>query len=134
MNAAAIPKFTVAAFEDGTLDVDAFDHEAHIYVAWLYLEELPLPDAIARFCAVLKKLTTKLGVAGKYHETITWFFMILIAERRQHAASSDWFSFRRANGDLFDRSDSIIDRYYSKDLLGSEQARESFVLPDKLVD
>ncbi len=134
MNAAAVPQFTVAAFEDGMLDVDAFDHEAHVYVAWLYLEELPLLDAIARFCAALKNLTTKLGVPGKYHETVSWFFMMLIAERRQHVASRDWFSFRRANSDLFDRNDSIINRYYSKDLLGSKQARESFVLPDKLVD
>ena len=134
MSAAPIPQFTVELFEAGTIDVDAFDHEAHVYVAWLYLEELPLLDAIARFCAALKNLTTKLGVPGKYHETVSWFFMMLIAERRRRAGSSDWFSFRRANSDLFDRNDKIINRYYSKNLLGGDQARESFVLPDKLVD
>ncbi|MDH3374067.1 MAG: hypothetical protein OEM85_11880 [Gammaproteobacteria bacterium] len=134
MNVAAIPQITVAAFEDGALDVAAFDHEAHVYVAWLYLNELPLLDAIDRFSAALKKLTTSLGVPGKYHETITWFFMMLIAERRQRTTSSDWFSFRRSNADLFDRKEKILNRYYSKDVLGSRQARQSFVLPNSLAE
>jgi len=132
MNADATPEFTIAALEDGTLDVDAFDHEAHVYIAWLYLEQFPLLDAIARFTSALQRLTARLGIPGKYHETVSLFFMLLIADRRTSTKGKDWLSFHRNNGDLFCREHSIIDRYYSSDLLASDRARQSFVLPDRL--
>jgi len=46
--------------------------------------------------------------------------------------AEDWFSFHRKHADLFaSGADSILNRYYSAELLGSERARTSFVLPDK---
>jgi len=133
MNAAAVPEVCVDSFEAGTIDVDAFDHEAHIYVAWLYLEQHSLLEATGLFANALRRLTQKLGIPGKYHETITWFFMFLIAERRTESPTGDWFSFRRGHTDLFaNGEDSILSRYYSAESLGSDRARQSFVLPDRL--
>ena len=134
MNAVAAPQITIAALEDGTLDAEAFDHEAHVYLGWLFLEEMPLLEAIDRFSSALWRLTAKLGIPGKYHETVTWFFMLLIAERRANTAGGDWFSFRRKNSDLFAGNPSIVSRYYSSDLLASDRARQSFVLPDQIVN
>lgn len=135
MSAAPIPQFTVELFEAGTIDVEAFDHDAHIYVAWLYLERHALPEAIQNFAAALKRLTTQLGIPGKYHETITWFFMFLIEERRKESSARDWYSFRHENDDLFVRGDdSILNRYYKRSTLGSDRARRSFLLPDRLTD
>jgi hypothetical protein len=131
MNAAAKPAFTVDAFENGPIDPDAFDHEAHVYVAWLYLERFPLLEAIAKFDAALRRLTVNLGIPGKYHATITWFFMLLIAERRNNEPGSDWFRFRRDNDDLVSNGD-ILQHYYDSETLASDRARQSFVLPDKL--
>lgn len=133
MNAVVAPRISIEAFEDGTLDAEDFDHEAHIYVAWLYLQCYPLHEASARFIAALKRLTKQLGIPGKYHETITWFFMLLIAERRNLLETDDWHSFCRHHCDLFARgNDNILNRYYSSELIGSDRARRSFVLPDKL--
>jgi hypothetical protein len=133
MNAVATPGVSIEALEDGTLDVEQFDHEAHVYVAWLYLQQYPLHEAAARFIAALKRLTALLGIPGKYHETISWFFMLLIAERRNSQKSDDWHSFYRNHADLFARGDAnILNRYYSSELLGSDRARRSFMLPDKL--
>ena len=131
MNAAAKPAFTVNAFENGAIDPDAFDHEAHVYVAWLYLERFPLLEAIAKFDAALRRLTVSLGIPGKYHATITWFFMMLIAERRDAVPDSDWFRFRRDNDDLVGNG-KILQCYYDSETLASDRARQSFVLPDKL--
>ena len=130
MNAAAKPAFTVNAFENGAIDPDAFDHEAHVYVAWLYLEHFPLLEAIAKFDAALRRLTTSLGIPGKYHATITWFFMLLISERRDAMPDSDWFRFRRDNDDLVSDG-KILQRYYDSETLASDRARQSFVFPDK---
>jgi hypothetical protein len=133
MNAVATPQVSIEALEDGTLDAEIFDHEAHIYVAWLYLQRYPLHEATARFIAALKRLTAQLGIPGKYHETISWFFMLLIAERRGIQKTDDWHSFYRNHADLFaGGDDNILSRYYSSELLRSERAKQSFMLPDKL--
>ena len=40
-----------------------------------------------------------------------------------------WSVFADANGDLFDRTPSILDRYYDRELLASPLVRATFVLP-----
>lgn len=133
MNAIAAPDISIASFENGTIDAEAFDHQAHIFVAWLYLERYPLLEAVGRFSAALRRLTRQLGIPGKYHETITWFFLFLIAARREASAPGDWHAFRRDNADLFAHGeDSILRRYYSRDVLAGADARRSFVLPNRL--
>lgn len=120
----------VEAFENATLEPGGFDHEAHILVAWHYLQELSLLDAITRFTRAIKRLTRKLGVSAKYHETITWFYLIKIAERLQASPGADWQAFKAANPDLFAWNPSLVEKYYSKDLLSSDAARHMFVFPD----
>lgn len=133
MNAAAIPDISIASFESGSIDAEAFDHEAHVYVGWLYLQQYPLPEAIERFSGALQRLTAQLGIPGKYHATITWFFMFLIAQRCDGSRGTDWFTFRRTHTDLFaSGEDNVLKRYYSSEILGSDLARVSFILPDKL--
>ena len=131
MNAVLKPEFSVEAFERGDIDPDAFDHEAHVYLAWLYLEQYPLPMALDKFDAALRRLTVKLGVPGKYHATITWFFLLLIGERRAEDLGADWSRFRRRNRDLIEDG-GILERYYRRVTLASDRARRSFVLPDRL--
>ena len=131
MNSAVLPTLSVEAFERGEIDPDAFDHEAHVYLAWLYLERFPLPEALGRFDTALRRLTVKLGVPGKYHATITWFFLLLIAERRNAGPGADWRGFRRRNADLVENG-GLLEDYYHRGTLASNRARQSFVLPDRL--
>jgi len=123
---------SIEAFEDGTVDPDQFDHEAHIYVGWSYLQLYELQEAIDRFSAALRRLTKKLGIETKYHETITWFFMILIADRRSTSESTDWQAFKQRNADLFAGRPSIVSQYYSAERLGTSLARTQFLLPDRV--
>ncbi len=123
---------SIEAFEDGSVDPDRFDHEAHIYVGWSYLQLYALEEAIDRFSAALRRLTKNLGIETKYHETITWFFMILIAERRSTSKSNDWQVFKKCNADLFAKRPSVVSHYYSDERLGTPLARTQFVLPDRI--
>ncbi len=122
--------YSIEAFEHGDIEGGGFSHEAHVYVGWLYLNRFPVNEAITRFTAALRRLTAKLGVPDKYHGTITWFFLLIIADRRNSGGS--WSTFRQANADLFNRDDNILHRYYSRELLDSDEARQRFVLPDRL--
>ena len=125
-------ELSIEGLENATISAGSFSHEDHVYLAWLYLDAYPVTDAIARFTSALKRLTIKLGVPQKYHETITWFFLLAIAERRANAPESDWPTFRQANADLLTWPNEPLNRYYSQRLLQSDAARQQFLLPDKL--
>ncbi|MEO8380064.1 MAG: hypothetical protein ABI779_10415 [Acidobacteriota bacterium] len=117
----------VAAFENRTLPAAEFSHRAHVRLAWLYLREQPLLEALPRFANGLKRYATHLGAAAKYHETITWAYLFLIHERMQGSTAATFDEFAGTNVDLFTE---ILSRYYSPALLGSVLARTTFVMPD----
>ena len=132
MSAAPYPLVSIETLENATVDAEAFDHESHVYAAWLYLEEWPLREATQKFCDAIRRLTIKLGAETKYHETITCFFMQLINERRLSCAESNWLQFRARNADLVGDAGKTLHRYYSQELLNSDLARQHYLLPDKL--
>ena len=131
MTACEIPKVSIQALDRAEIDPDQFDHEAHVYAAWLYLCAYPADVAADRFVAALKRLTGKLGVPGKYHDTITRFYLALIAERRLLEPGRDWPSFKAANSDLFAGPGNALARRYSPERLASAEARRAFMLPDR---
>jgi len=122
----------VAEFEAGTLDPEVFDHEAHVYIAWKLLEEDSFPGASWRFTTALKRLTRALGLEDKYHETISGFYLSLIAERRAQQQHSDWVHFADANPDLVSEAKRLLECYYSSERLWSRLAKQQFLLPDRL--
>lgn len=93
-------KYSIEKFEAGDVDPAGFDHEAHIYVGWLYVKTYERPQAITQFDAALRRLTDKIGASDKYNAMITWLFLLLIEERAQEG--ENWLTFRARNNDLFD--------------------------------
>ena len=124
------PGPTIEQFEALDFEVASFDHEAHVFVAWSYLQNCDLLEAIRRYRQTLVRLTTRLGIPDKYHETITWFYMVAVAEAAVDDAATDWSFFKARNPALFRRSPSIVRDFYSEDRLMSAKARSLFVLPD----
>jgi len=119
-----------AAIESCTIAGSDFHHADHIRLAWIYLQEHPLIEAIDRFTTSLKRFASHHGVPEKYHETITWAYLLLIHERLQRGgASATWDEFRTANADLLAWKPSILERYYATATLQSDVARRVFVLP-----
>jgi hypothetical protein len=116
----------VSAFEACTLPPTEFHHRQHVRLAWLYLRDYPLLDALARFVEALKRFAAHHGASGKYHETITFAFLFLIHERMRRGSYETFAEFAAANGDLFG---PLLERYYAPGVLSSEFARKTFVLP-----
>ena len=100
MNTSIEDEFSIERFETSNVDPACFDHEAHIYVGWLYVKAFPRNEAISRFDAALKRLTAKVGAQKKYNAMITWLFLLLIDERAQEG--EDWPAFRKRNVDIFE--------------------------------
>ena len=120
------------AFVDTTLPADRFHHEQHVQVAWQFVRRYGMPAALGEFSAAIKRFADAKGATGLYHETITWAFLLLIAEREARAPADSWQGFTAANPDLLTWKPSILNRYYSKELLASDLARRTFVMPDCL--
>ena len=93
-------EYSIEKFEAGDVDPARFDHEAHIYVGWLYVKAYECADAISQFDTALRRLTENIGATDKYNAMITWLFLLLIDERAQEG--EDWPAFRTRNNDLFE--------------------------------
>ena len=91
-----------------------------------------MPAALVEFSPAIKRFADAQGATGLYHETITWAFLLLIADRQARTAAASWDEFERANADLVMWKPSILSRYYSKELLESDLARRTFLMPDRV--
>ena len=120
----------LARFLDTTLPADQFHHEQHAHVAWLFVREHGMPAALGKFTDAIKRFAAAKGAHGLYHETITWAFLLLIAERQARTNSATWEAFAAAHPDLLVWKPSILSRYYSRELLASDLARHVFLFPD----
>ncbi|HEV7426045.1 MAG TPA: hypothetical protein VGQ46_06720 [Thermoanaerobaculia bacterium] len=116
-----------AAFE--RCDMPEFHHRDHVRLAWIYLHQMPLLDALKRFSESLKRFAAFKGQPDLYHDTITWAYMLLIHERMQRNPTESFDAFEAMNADLFAWKPSILDRYYDRETLDSDLARRTFVMP-----
>jgi hypothetical protein len=121
----------LARFLDTTLPADQFHHEQHVQVAWRFVRNHGMPAALGEFTAAIKRFAAAKGAHGLYHETITWAFLLLIAERQARTDSQTWEAFAAAHPELLIWKPSILERYYSRELLQSDIARRAFVFPDR---
>jgi hypothetical protein len=122
----------IEQFETCALPAEAFHHQDHVRLAWLYLRRYPLIDALVRFSEGLKRFAIANGKANLYHETITLAYVFLIQERLKRCGiEQSWQAFAEANADLLDWQNRIQKTYYSEETLRSDFARTVFVLPDK---
>lgn len=121
------------AFETCCLRADQWTHQAHVRMAWLYLQRMPLPLAIPVVREGIKRYNVSLNKPLGYHETITLAFLHLISDRIQNGNSPQSFEiFCSQHPDLLDREMKTLLSHYQKETLFSQLARESFVCPDLL--
>ncbi len=121
----------ILCFESDNLLDDSFHHTDHVRLAFAYLSQYPVLQALERFATGLKRFAAARGKSQLYNETITCAYIFLIRERMARSAVTDWKEFSRQNPDLFVWKDGILSRYYHEATLKSDLARTVFVLPDK---
>lgn len=119
-------------FVDATLPADQFHHRQHVEVAWLFVRRYGMPAALGEFTAAIKRFADAKGARGLYHETITWAFLLIIADRQARRPANCFDDFASANPDLLSWKPSVLDRYYSRELLASPLAKQTFLMPDRL--
>jgi hypothetical protein len=122
----------IAQFESGSLPAAAFHHADHVRMAFAYLRQYSVLDALEKFSSALKRFAKAQGKENLYHETITWAYLLLIHERLSRAAPpQSWEEFARVNPDLLTWKNGILKRYYADETLQSDLAKRVFVFPDR---
>lgn len=120
-------------FEAADIPRESWTHRAHLRVAYLYLRRLPFADALTCLRAGIQALNAANGVHNGYHETVTAAFAHLVEDamrRSENAPAITSDEFCDAHPELFTRE--LLLRYYSRELITSDRARNTFVIPDIL--
>jgi hypothetical protein len=116
------------AFESFAAPPRGFGHAEHLTVALWYLARLPAPEAARRVRGGLKRFAAHHG-SNLYHETITIFWLRFVAAflRREGGA----LPLPELANRLAARCDKrLVDAYYSRPLLQTDEAKGSWVEPD----
>lgn len=117
-------------FESCRFPPEAFDHAAHVRLAYIYLCEQPVDAAVVRMKNALLAFLAHLGASpNKYHETITRAWVLAVAHfMAESEPCASAVAFLAANPRLLDRA--IMLKHYSAEVLFSPDARAAFVPPD----
>ncbi len=121
-----------AAFESCSLERSDWDHRAHLRLAWLYLQEHDLDAAVTRMRDGIRRfdLATAPDLACNYHESMTRFWLTVIARSMEGApAGEDFDAFCARCPELLDKR--LILAYYTQPRIVSDEARERWVEPDR---
>jgi hypothetical protein len=122
----------IKQFENGATPADTFHHADHVRLAFEYLRRYQALEALEKFCDALKRFAAAQGKAQRYHETITWAYLLLIRERMARAGCvQTWEEFAERNTDLLIWKGGVLRTFYRQETLDSDLARHTFVLPDQ---
>ena len=123
----------LAAFEGCTLPKERWTHGAHLLTGACYVHAYGQAAAIERMRRCIRRYNESVG--GKntetsgYHETITIAWIKLLDGLRREAGEVDRAEFARLAVEHFEGDKEVFRRYYDFDLVGSVEARRSWVEP-----
>lgn len=118
-------------FETAVLPKEFFSHVGHLRAAFLFLERESVILAQRHFASAIQRYANALGASEKFHTTITYALLAVMAARQGVQRQADWQTFIAGNPDLLTDARGLLLKYYHADTLDSEQAKRQFVLPDK---
>jgi hypothetical protein len=122
----------VGDFEACRTGKEAFKHREHLTVAAWYLGNSTLAQATQKMrTGLLRFLDHHKVDPGKYHETLTVFWIEIVRQTLSETAP---------DSSLVERCNKVIElrqnpglalEYYTAELLWSDEARRSWVAPDR---
>ncbi len=123
----------IRSFEEATIGRDAWKHAEHLTVALYYLTRHDIETATAKMRSGIFKLLRDgfdidLRKEMPYHETLTVFWMRTVAD----------FNASKNGASLLEKANEVVAKFdkdyplkfYSREFLFSDKAREAFVSGD----
>src|SRR3984885_13398464 len=121
----------IRCFERGAVPEDSVHHADHVRLAFAYLCEYPVLQALEKFANALKRFAAARGKTQLYNETITCAYFFLIRERMARFECAGCEEFARRLPGLQSWKGGLLGRSYEEATLKSDLARVVFLFPDK---
>lgn len=131
---------SITAFDDCSLPREAWNHRAHLTVAYLLLRAYPPDEATRRMCEGVKKYNAAHGIeqtpTGGYHETLTIAWMRIVgATMRAYGPGGADAGAEPTVEAFLDHHTQLHSRvllrlYYSRERIMSAEARRGWMEPD----
>ena len=117
-------------FENQTLAPEHFDHQGHLRIAWLYLNQYKFKTALIKICNGIKSYAESLGAKDKFNLTVTDAIVKVIAQRIEANPTPTWQLFIEHNQDIYNNAIEVLTQYYSEKQLFSDSAKATVLTPD----
>jgi hypothetical protein len=123
----------VARFEALAIAPEAFGHREHVRLAYAMLRGADFGEAAVRLRRALRRFAGAAGAADKYHETLTWAYLALVAQQMaEDPAATTSHELLARHPELADHRRGAVARYYDiAAITASPLARVVFVLPGR---
>ena len=118
-------------FESCQLLPDLFNHEAHLRLAWIYINKYGLDEAIDKICVQLSNYTKHLGAGDKFNKTVTIAAIRAVYHFMLKSNSDTFKKFIAAHPDLKFRFKELLNTHYGFNIF-SEKAKKEYLEPDLL--
>ena len=129
-------KSLVESFENGTIAEKDWRHAEHLIVALFYLSRHDFETALEKMRGGIFNLLKLFGVdllkENPYHETLTIFWLQTVDDFRTSKFNCSILEIANELVEKFDKDYPF--RFYSRELLFSDEARRKFVEADLNLD
>ncbi|OUS00975.1 hypothetical protein A9Q86_09525 [Flavobacteriales bacterium 33_180_T64] len=115
-----------------SINPKTFNHEAHLRLAWILINELAVDKAIKAIQQLLLRFVTHVGATDKYHTTVTIIAIKAVNHFMQKSKTEKFEDFIIENNILKTNFKALINCHYSIDVFTSVRAKSSFLKPDLL--
>jgi hypothetical protein len=119
----------VQAFLSGALTPAEFHHRDHLWLAWCLVRQRGMESATHTITAGIRTFATRHGQAGKYHETMTRFWVRLVGHMVEvHPDITAFATFLATFPQLLDKD--LPYRHWRRETMAGATARTEWVEPD----
>ena len=120
----------VQKIKDCTLAAGTFNHEAHLRLAWIQIDEFGVKQAKENIQNQLQNFVAYAGAQDKYHHTLTVAAIEVVNHFMRKSESNCFKDFIIEFPQLKSNFKDLINSHYSFDIFQSAKAKNEYLKPD----
>ena len=117
-------------FSSCLLNPSVFSHEAHLRLAWIYIDKYGLEQAKTKIQKQLQDFVSHVGATDKYHKTLTIVATHAVNHFKNQSKSANFQDFILEFPRLKNDFKGMISSHYSFNVFNSPKAKLEFIKPD----
>lgn len=119
-------------FAEGTLDPKLFNHEAHLRLAWIHIQQSGVEKAIEIINKQLFDFVNALGAGDKFNQTVTTAAIRAVYHFMLKSDTTNFQEFIQENPRLKNQFKDLLFSHYKTDIFKSEKAKREYLEPELL--